>query len=159
MSQQHPSTPAPFVLVPPELFSIVTDLSPSPIYRCSSVSPENLTFLKTFQSPPLFSPSPQQTNVTTSLSLKTIITLNVETPSKPLRALSEEDGITLRHIGLWQTSTWETFQPLSKGAVERTLQYLTDQHLPVLIVDGGHGTFVGVLRKLMGWGYTGILLE
>lgn len=63
------------------------------------------------------------------------------------------------HLGLWHPSTWEAYQPLSKGAVEKSLRLLTTDNLPALLVDGGHGTFVGVLRKLMGWNHTSIILE
>lgn len=54
--QPHPAMSSPTTsrrppnavfLVPPELFSIVTDAAPHCIYRCSSVSPENRPFLKT----------------------------------------------------------------------------------------------------------------
>ncbi|KAH0613090.1 uncharacterized protein H6S33_009470 [Morchella sextelata] len=130
----------PFFLVPPELFSIVTDAAPFPIYRCSSVSPENRPFLKT-------------------LNLKTILSLTAEKPSKPLRAISEEQNLNLVHLGLWQPRNLEASQPLSKSAVEKTLQLLTTDNLPALLVDGGHGIFVGVLRKLMGWNHTSIILD
>lgn len=93
------------------------------------------------------------------LNLKTIVSLTAEKPSKPLRAISEEQGIKLVHLGLWHPSTWEEYQPLSKGAVEKSLRLLTTDNLPALLVDGGHGTFVGVLRKLMGWNHTSIILE
>lgn len=93
------------------------------------------------------------------LNLKTIVSLTAEKPSKPLRAISEEQGIKLVHLGLWHPSTWEAYQPLSKSAVEKSLRLLTTDNLPALLVDGGHGTFVGVLRKLMGWNHTSIILE
>ncbi|KAL7268154.1 hypothetical protein RUND412_009237 [Rhizina undulata] len=126
-------------LTPPELFAFVID-GPTPIYRCSSVELANRSFLKT-------------------LNLKTIVYLAVEKPSKALRAISEEQHINLVHLGLWQASTWEAFTPLSKQAVEKTLRYFTREHLPLLLVDSGHGIFVGVLRKLLGWNHTSIILE
>ncbi|RPB05096.1 hypothetical protein L873DRAFT_943993 [Choiromyces venosus 120613-1] len=51
-SQPSTREPVPFTLTPPELFAIITDTPPSPIYRCSRLTLENLPFLKTFLTPP-----------------------------------------------------------------------------------------------------------
>ncbi|KAF8418594.1 hypothetical protein EV426DRAFT_707722 [Tirmania nivea] len=147
-------------LFPPEGFATISE----GIYRCTSIDSNSREFLKTFPAQPRRDPR---------LNLKTILTLTVEKPRLPLRHLSSSLSIQLIHSALWtgaspgttlSSSTTTTTQPIWeepawKQAVDEALGYLAPEYRPVLVLDGV-GVFCGVVRRgVMGWRFTGTVLE
>lgn len=129
-------------LSPPESFGIVEQQ----VYRSNLPNPMNFSFLK-------------------QLSLKTVLLLSQEIPTRLVTQFFDDNGIQLVHLGLRQYKPAEAFwrpcpDDLVKDALELVLQ--KSAH-PILVCDasGIHtvGVVVGCLRKLLNWNLNSIVNE
>ncbi|KAK4535446.1 hypothetical protein CDCA_CDCA05G1471 [Cyanidium caldarium] len=129
-------------LSPPESFGIVEPQ----VYRSNLPNPLNFSFLR-------------------QLSLRTVLLLSQEIPTRVVTQFFDENGIELVHLGLRAYKTPEsTWRPCPEELVKDALELvLTRSTHPLLVCDasGIHavGVLVGCLRKLLGWNLNSIVNE
>jgi protein tyrosine/serine phosphatase len=75
----------------------------------------------------------------------------------------KEQGIELKHLGLFKETLQGTWSFISEEVVKESLQLLLNRDLqPVLVWSSGvqeTGVVVGCLRKLQGWNLTSVIQE
>ncbi|KAJ3224409.1 hypothetical protein HDU81_008567 [Chytriomyces hyalinus] len=140
----------------PDLFAPVE----SGVYRSTAVvEPHSIPFLLT-------------------LSLRTVLLLTPELPSRPLISLIDETGIRLNHIGNRpassvsansrsiesQSQSMSSWKHLSDEIVKEGIEFVMNaSNHPCLVMcsSGIHetGAFIGCLRKLLGWNFNSIVVE
>ncbi|KAJ2648449.1 hypothetical protein IWW40_003865 [Coemansia sp. RSA 1250] len=126
----------------PEAFALVEE----GVYRCSGVlSSEQIKYLDT-------------------LSLKTVLILSVEGPSRALSQYMKSKGIRRIHLGMtrWQANLG--WKPVSEELIKDALECLLDKrNHPLLVVCSSGvretGTLIGCLRKLQHWNFNSIVYE
>jgi len=121
---------------PPMDFAIVDEA----LYRCSELRPHALPFLAT-------------------LALRTIVSLETEKPAKGVLAFCHAHDIRFVHLGVqqpWQTDPWA---PITPTLLRQALATIQDKSAHPLLVLDAQGAVMGVVRKLAGWSFAGILRE
>ncbi|KAI9205644.1 tyrosine phosphatase family-domain-containing protein [Polychytrium aggregatum] len=131
----------PASITPPDFYGIVE----KGIYRSNILHPTNFSFLKT-------------------LSLKTVIVLSPEPPTRALSTLFDEAGIKVIHLGVQAWKPTLGWRPVSEELIKEGLEIILDvSYHPALIMctSGLHetGILVGCLRKLQGWNFNSIVTE
>lgn len=134
------------MLVPPDNFALVED----GIYRCSKLDPINHSFLDT-------------------LSLKSIIWLDEERPSRILTEYIEENHVKLYHVidsnvlqedGELSNTRHQDWMVLKPALISRVFQILLNSrtNYNCLLIDKSE-VIVGILRHIERWCYSSIANE
>ncbi|KAJ2477630.1 hypothetical protein EV174_004559, partial [Coemansia sp. RSA 2320] len=99
-----------------------------------------------------------------SLSLKTVLILSVEGPSRAFSQYIKSKGIKRVHLGMtrWQANLG--WKPVSEELIKEGLECVLklDYHPLLIVCSSGvreTGTLVGCLRKLQHWNFNSIVYE